>query len=98
MKEYNFCNNCGRHGHLFHQCKNPITSMGMIVFNNNGNEIVVDVADYNKSLPVSWKQLLKKAKINYFAEKGIYDCVKMKSKEACEPVWVTRSVCIIVRS
>jgi hypothetical protein len=59
---------------------------------NNGNEIVVDVADYNKSLPVSWEQLLKKAKINYFAEKGIYDCVKMKSKEACEPV------CIIVRS
>ena len=41
---------------------------------------------------------IKKAKINYFAEKGIYDCVKMKSKEACEPVWVTRSVCIIVRS
>jgi ADP-ribose pyrophosphatase YjhB (NUDIX family) len=39
MKEYNFCNNCGRHGHLFHQCKNPITSMGMIVFNNNGNKI-----------------------------------------------------------
>ena len=35
MKEYNFCNNCGKHGHLFHQCKNPITSIGIIVFNNN---------------------------------------------------------------
>ena len=34
MKEYNFCNNCGKHGHLFHQCKNPITSIGIIVFNN----------------------------------------------------------------
>jgi len=34
MKEYNFCNNCGKHGHLFHQCKNPITSLGIIVFNN----------------------------------------------------------------
>lgn len=34
MKEYNFCNNCGKHGHLFHQCKNPITSIGVIVFNN----------------------------------------------------------------
>ena len=33
MKEYNFCNNCGKHGHLFHQCKNPITSIGIIVFN-----------------------------------------------------------------
>ncbi len=35
MKEYNFCNNCGKHGHLFHQCKNPITSIGIIVFNND---------------------------------------------------------------
>tara|TARA_E500000178_G_C17008831_1_gene749539 strand:- start:1082 stop:1870 length:789 start_codon:yes stop_codon:yes gene_type:complete len=35
MKEYNFCNNCGKHGHLFHQCKNPITSIGIIVFNNS---------------------------------------------------------------
>ena len=38
MKEYNFCNNCGKHGHLFHQCKNPITSIGLIVFNNS-NEL-----------------------------------------------------------
>jgi 8-oxo-dGTP pyrophosphatase MutT (NUDIX family) len=37
MKEYNFCNNCGKHGHLFHQCKNPITSIGIIVFNNTDN-------------------------------------------------------------
>ena len=37
MKEYNFCNNCGKHGHLFHQCKNPITSIGIIVFNNSDN-------------------------------------------------------------
>ena len=35
MKEYNFCNNCGKHGHLFHQCKNPITSIGIIIFNND---------------------------------------------------------------
>ncbi len=33
MREYNFCNNCGKHGHVFHQCKNPITSIGIIVFN-----------------------------------------------------------------
>ena len=39
MKEYNFCNNCGKHGHLFHQCKNPITSIGIIVFNNDNPEI-----------------------------------------------------------
>ena len=28
----NFCNNCGLRGHLFHQCKLPITSIGLIVF------------------------------------------------------------------
>ena len=42
MKEYNFCNNCGKYGHLFHQCKNPITSVGIIVFhidNANSNNI-----------------------------------------------------------
>ena len=27
-----FCNNCGRIGHQFHQCKMPITSIGVIVF------------------------------------------------------------------
>lgn len=27
-----FCNNCGKAGHSFHQCKMPITSNGIIVF------------------------------------------------------------------
>jgi ADP-ribose pyrophosphatase YjhB (NUDIX family) len=28
----NICNNCGKPGHLFHQCKMPITSIGIITF------------------------------------------------------------------
>ena len=28
----NFCNNCGKPGHSFSQCKHPITSIGLIVF------------------------------------------------------------------
>jgi 8-oxo-dGTP pyrophosphatase MutT (NUDIX family) len=40
MTDYTFCNNCGKHGHLFHQCKNPITSSGIIVYNNtNENDL-----------------------------------------------------------
>jgi len=36
----NFCNNCGKNGHLFHQCKLPITSNGIILIdNNNGDNI-----------------------------------------------------------
>ena len=30
-----FCNNCGKYGHLFHQCKFPITSIGVVVFRYN---------------------------------------------------------------
>ena len=36
----NICNNCGKQGHLFHHCKLPITSYGIILFkkcNNNNN-------------------------------------------------------------
>jgi len=32
IKNNNFCNNCGKQGHLFHQCKLPITSYGIILF------------------------------------------------------------------
>jgi len=28
----NYCNNCGKAGHLYHQCKLPITSFGIIAF------------------------------------------------------------------
>lgn len=38
MKHNNFCNNCGKIGHLFHQCKNPITSIGIIIFNNDDKD------------------------------------------------------------
>ena len=32
MSKNSICNNCGRQGHLFHQCKLPITSYGIILF------------------------------------------------------------------
>jgi len=32
IKSINICNNCGKQGHLFHQCKLPIISYGIIVF------------------------------------------------------------------
>ena len=28
----NSCNNCGKQGHSFHQCKLPVTSYGIILF------------------------------------------------------------------
>ena len=35
MNINNFCNNCGIKGHIFYQCKQPITSVGIIVFRIN---------------------------------------------------------------
>ncbi len=32
-----YCNNCGKNGHLYHQCKLPITSVGIIAFRTNNN-------------------------------------------------------------
>lgn len=34
-----FCNNCGKQGHSFHQCKIPITSIGVVIFRKNENKI-----------------------------------------------------------
>jgi 8-oxo-dGTP pyrophosphatase MutT (NUDIX family) len=41
MNKINICNNCLKQGHLFHQCKLPITSYGIILFryNNDGRGI-----------------------------------------------------------
>ena len=33
----NYCNNCGKTGHHYHDCKNPITSLGIILFRKNNN-------------------------------------------------------------
>ena len=38
-RAYNFCNNCGINGHSFNQCRRPITSIGMIVFRKEGDDI-----------------------------------------------------------
>jgi len=38
-KNLNICNNCGKQGHMFHQCKLPITSYGIIVFRLVNNDI-----------------------------------------------------------
>tara|TARA_B100001287_G_scaffold276605_1_gene288132 strand:+ start:3004 stop:3807 length:804 start_codon:yes stop_codon:yes gene_type:complete len=32
MHSENYCNNCGKNGHLYHQCKLPITSIGIVAF------------------------------------------------------------------
>lgn len=38
-KEINMCSNCEKTGHLFHQCKLPIISYGVIAFSNINNKL-----------------------------------------------------------
>ena len=38
-RAYNFCNNCGNIGHTFNQCRQPITSIGMIAFKRDFDDI-----------------------------------------------------------
>ena len=35
MNKHNVCNNCNKPGHMYHQCKLPITSFGIIVFRHS---------------------------------------------------------------
>jgi len=35
----NYCNNCGKSGHLYHQCKLPISSFGVIAFRIYENQL-----------------------------------------------------------
>tara|TARA_B100000900_G_scaffold397004_1_gene396878 strand:+ start:73 stop:876 length:804 start_codon:yes stop_codon:yes gene_type:complete len=36
---YQFCNNCGKLGHVFHNCKKPITSSGIICVKKDNNQL-----------------------------------------------------------
>ena len=38
-KQHIFCNNCGKIGHAFHNCKHPITSYGIIAYRFNNGKI-----------------------------------------------------------
>ena len=38
MQNETYCNNCGKNGHLYHQCKLPITSIGIVAFRVYNNK------------------------------------------------------------
>lgn len=39
MKNYQYCNNCGKQGHIFQNCKKPIISSGIIAFKKELNTL-----------------------------------------------------------
>lgn len=53
LKAFHYCNNCGKTGHAFHQCKYPITSIGLIVYrydNVSDNDKVSDNVSDNDNV------------------------------------------------
>ena len=59
LKAFHYCNNCGKNGHAFHQCKYPITSIGIIVY-RKGNQPSIYEEENNdiKYLMISRKDSL----------------------------------------
>ena len=59
MKNSIFCNNCGNYGHVFYQCKRPITSIGIIAFRKNSEDkyIGMTLLDENDISVPAWKKV-----------------------------------------
>ena len=78
-KAFNLCNNCGKVGHAFHDCKHPITSIGIIMFRMYENKIQYLMIKRKHSLgfvefmrgkyPVQNYEYIK----NVFSEMSIYE-------------------------
>ena len=87
LKNTNFCNNCGRVGHLFHQCKNPITSIGIICFRKNNDKLEYllikrkDSLSYVDFMRGKYPIFNKDYIINLLSEMTYDECIKIKNKE-----------------
>lgn len=87
LKNTNFCNNCGRVGHLFHQCKNPITSIGIICFRKNNDKLEYllikrkDSLGYVDFMRGKYPIFNKDYIINLLSEMTYDECIKIKNKE-----------------
>jgi len=81
MRNYNFCNNCGKIGHLFHQCKIPITSIGIIAFRIKNNKIEYLLIRRKDSL--SFVDFMR-GKYNLNNKHYIIKLISRMTKEECD--------------
>ena len=83
-RAFNFCNNCGKNGHVFHTCKHPIMSIGLIAFRMYENKCQYLMIKRKHSLgfvefvrgkyPINNYEYL----INIFNEMTIYEREKIR--------------------
>lgn len=94
MKE-NYCNNCGKQGHLYHQCKLPITSIGIVLFryNKKKNKIEYlmicrkDTLGYVDFMRGKYSVFNKDYIINMIKQMTIQEKIKLKTYEF-EELWI----------
>ena len=58
-RNYEVCNNCGKSGHLFHKCKLPITSIGIIAFR------IFPTDDNNEPYKIQYLLIRRKETLGY---------------------------------
>lgn len=91
-KSFNFCNNCGKNGHVFHDCKHPITSIGIIIFRMYENKLQYLMIKRKHSLgfvefmrgkyPIQNYEYIK----NVFSEMSVYER-ELIQKSTFEELW-----------
>ena len=65
MKNSIFCNNCGKQGHVFHSCKLPIISNGLIVYRNKQPDAVSQSKNTNKTSKYEYLMIKRKDTLGY---------------------------------
>ena len=65
MKNSIFCNNCGKQGHVFHSCKLPIISNGLIVYRDREPNSVSQSKNTDKTSKYEYLMIKRKDTLGY---------------------------------
>jgi len=65
MKNSIFCNNCGKQGHVFHSCKLPIISNGLIVYRDKKPDPVYESNNTDKVSKYEYLMIKRKDTLGY---------------------------------
>lgn len=93
-KENLYCNNCGKHGHVYKKCFEPKTSYGIICINPN-NKKIYDFFISKYKFPIN-NQQLKNICINKYIQKNI-GCNNKKDLDLFENKIIKTTEYLMVR-
>lgn len=94
-REYIYCNNCGKYGHVYKKCYEPIMSYGIICLNLHGYDKIINFFISKYRFP-DMTQQLKNICVNKYIQKNI-SCNNKKDLDLYEKRVSNEIDCIIVR-